>query len=229
MGALLLALGNAIVNALKNPASAGNPNEALQVALFELQGIVGKLTDAILQVMYQEYGAVLYVQDIAKQIGHDFEQIEGSWESNFRYLLGTILPNSLGYVVGYVFSTGIVPLRARLTTDESNISFLLGWRGQIDAWRKYTVDPDLADLEAFKASLIKVWQPIIYLWITWLRYPGQFAQWATPPLAGSLVSYFAQPEHKTSRDDLSRIMLQAWQEQPEQVLTAIEQWLVTEP
>lgn len=188
---------------------------------------VGRAITAIITYDEQEFGAVGFSAQYAKQIGHDLEQIQGTHERYWNRLFDVIIPKTLAHAVGYVYSDGIVPLRVfqraalkRFTDDEGRLNVLEGWRQQ---W----VDPNIATLEGFRANVIANYFPVVNVLRDWLTHPGDFGDWAAAPITGPLIAYLADQTHQQSRDNLSRIMVAAWQEVPNDVWESVLQWVVT--
>jgi len=137
-----------------------------------------------------------------------------------------VIPHSLSWLAGYIVSHFITPIEERLTKDESNIAFLLGWRGQIDTWRRDFVDPNVEKWVGWKQWFDGWPQSVVFTVKSWLDNPDVFAQWAAAPLIGPLVSYLAAPEHKTTRDNLTLIIADAWTEDTNLVWEAVLRLMV---
>lgn len=140
----------------------------------------------------------------------------------------TILPHSMAWLSGYLVSKFITPLQAAVAELKSSVAFLMGWRGQIDTWRKDHVDPELETWEQFHAYFIGWPTAVLAVLHDWLQYPDHFAQWAAAPLIGPLVSYLAAPEHKQTRDALTSIVAQAWAEESGVVFDDMLTFLVSD-
>lgn len=139
-----------------------------------------------------------------------------------------VIPHSLSWLAGYIVSHFISPLEDRVGKLESSVAFLLGWRNQIDDWRHLFVDPHLEQWIGFKQFFDGWPQGVLFRWHDYFDNPGHFAEWATPPLVGPIVAYLGQPAHETSRDNLSRIMVDAWTEVPNDIWESILRWSVTQ-
>lgn len=189
---------------------------------------VGRVITAIADVQGQEQGAVLWSATDAKQIGHDFEQIEGDWESNFDRLLDTILPQSFKHLVGYVYSDGIVPLRVAMRATQDSIVTVTGRVNTLFAWRNTYVDPLLEGYQQFIAWWDANFSAPALTLIDWLDHPGNFGTWAAPPIVGPLIAYLADATHQQSRDNLAKIMVAAWYEEPNDIWALMMQWLLAE-
>lgn len=168
--------------------------------------------------------AVTAATDAATQIaavGQDVNDITG-------HTYRVVIPHSLSWLAGYVVTTWIDPIRKDIDTVKSSVSFLMGWRGQIDTWRKDHVDPTLTKYLAFK-TYFDGWPTTALTTLHgWLTKPAEFAQWAAPPLIGPIVSYIASPAHKQSRDVLTLALVDAWSERPIDTWEAILRWVITD-
>ena len=148
----------------------------------------------------QEAGALKWAQDPAKQVGKDMEDMMARQDESWQHLTDTLLPHSIGHAVGYVFSTGIVPLRQQLDRIDHRVAFLEGWRGQIDNWRNHYVDPLLQDWRLFHDWFNAHAAPVIATVDDWLHHPGDFAKWAVPILGDPLTVWFIHTASDAVRD-----------------------------
>lgn len=209
MSALAGALLDQLSQALSGPSNAGTSGETLDFIVGEhwadtVDALRGQLwTDG------QVKGAWLTVQTMARQIGKDLEQIAGDLDWDLKHITGTIIPHSEAHLVGYIFSTGIVPLRVQVRKLWSSVRFLMGWRGQIDYWRKNTVDPELSKLMAFRQWFLTNDQPAVQQLVDWIKRPGTFATWAVPILTDPLVVYLATKAKQATVDELTRLIVDA--------------------
>lgn len=188
---------------------------------------VGRALAAMFEYGGQEIGAVQFSAQYAKQIGHDFEEIEGRQQERWNRLFEVIMPNSLAHAVGYVYSDGIVPLRH--TVSSLSDSLFQAWQniGNLNAWRNNVAQPELNDLESFKATFMRDYLPAIEILRDWLANPSHFGEWAAPPVIGPIVAYLADDSHKQTRDNLTDILAQAWAETPDKVWADFEEMLVS--
>lgn len=174
----------------------------------------------------QEQGSVQYSDQYATQIGHDFEQIEGTTENTISHVAFTILPNSLQYTVGYIVSRWIGPLQVRMTAAENFIQ---------------RVDDDVIAIHAwlfpYASNAVAEWYAFAKWWnanfaapadtlIDWLKHPAHFGEWAAYPVLGPIIAYLQYPAHDEYRDALNTVVLRAWSEHPGDTLTEIELWLI---
>lgn len=167
--------------------------------------------------------AVIVASDTATQaevIGQDVKDIT-------EHTYGVVIPHSMSWLAGYLVSHFIAPLQERMSKAESDIRFLLGWRSQIDVWRHDFVDPNVEKWIGFHEWFTGWPQGVLFRWHDYFDNPAHFADWATAPLVGPIVAYLAAAEHRQSRDNLSRIMVDAWEEVPNDVWISILKWSVT--
>ena len=207
MSALAGPLLDQLVNALRNPATAGDSTEQLSIAVTERWIETVDALKGILWIDAQVHGAWLWSQSRARQIGKDLEQIAGDQDWLWHHLTEVILPHTESYLVGYIFSHGIVPLRREIAEVQKSIRFLMGWRGQIDYWRKRQVDPQLAAWHQFSVWFDRNARQPIQTVAQWLKTPGSFSRWAVPVLASPLVDYLATKADARTADELARLVV----------------------
>lgn len=166
--------------------------------------------------------AVTAATDASRQA----ERIGQDVKDTTERIVDTIIPRSQEWLLGYLVSHYFGPILSELTKNWHLLSFLVGWRSQIDVWRHKFVDPHLEQWIGFQ-EWFNTWpRGVVFTVHDWLDHPARFAQWATPPLIGPIIVYLAQREHMESRDNLSTLMVRAWAERPEQTWQLIEEWLI---
>ncbi len=212
-------------NALLNPDAAGPGAVTVDDLVPVLEDISYRFSivaDVFQAMDQQANSSVTAATEAATQI----EVIGQDVKDTTERIVQTILPHSMSWLSGYLVSHFISPLEARMSAAESNIRFLLGWRDQIDAWRKEFVDPNVELWVGFRQFFDGWPQGILFRWKDYFDNPDHFAQWAAAPLIGPLVAYLAAPEHKQTRDNLTEIMANAWSEDTNPVWEAMLQFLV---
>lgn len=229
MGALIIAIGKVFYDALRNPTSAGTIDENVALGFIKVYQILTDFARGVVFVLSQVYGAKKYEFPLAQKIGHDIQTAQIDTQNTISHVAFTILPNSLNYAVGYVWSHGITPLEKRFGPVESALKFLLGWRGQIDFWRKRTVDPFIVTERNFQKWFATWPITVLNTWHDWLTHPNQFAAWADPPIAATLPGYLASGPAKRDRDNLSAVLLTAWPEDTKVTQDLINRWLLSPP
>lgn len=170
---------------------------------------LGRQLWKLIGVWVQEYGAMEWVQDPSKQLAAALQDLAARQDESWTHLTTQTLPHTLGHLVGYVYSDGIVPLRSEARKLTSAVKFLDGWRGQIDAWRKHTVDPELkAWLEFHHWFNVNAAPPLDRL-IGWFRHPATFATWAVPIIGAPYVTWLAHQAPSVVRDQLAALVADA--------------------
>lgn len=226
MSATSIGLG-VLIDSLANPDSAGTGPvdwESFQVILGEISNALQIIADTMDAADSNTQEAVTAATDAATQI----EEVGADLKAITEHTYGTVIPHSLSWLAGFIVSHWIDPLRRDVAYLKERVAFLLGWRGQIDSWRRNFVDPNVEKWVGFRQWFDTWPQSVLFRWHEWFERPDEFAQWATPPLVGPIVSYLAGKEHTVSRDNLSLIMTQAWQEVPNRTWELILQYMVTE-
>lgn len=195
-----------LAGGLLHPAQAGSDTEQIILDMDNRFHAVAELLSAMLWVLGQVQGAWRFVQPLAEGVGKDWEQLAGEYDATFTHLTDTVIPRSLAHAVGYVFSTGIVPLRQQLRKVDSQLRFLMGWRGQIDTWRKHTVDPAITDWRQFHHWFDHNAAPIIATVDGWLKHPDRFAKWAVPILGDPLTVWFVNQAKRSTQDAVAAVL-----------------------
>lgn len=162
---------------------------------------------------------------------NSFSQIGGAISEHniaMRHIVDTIIPASINHAIGREHAKTVAPLVARLKGDEKSLAATRLTANTLNNWRKQTGDPWLNWLRKWHDTQLPSITSITALWVGWLRNPAGFGDWATPPIVGNLIAYWADPSHQPTRDALMLIVIRAMQDAPMDVQTAFEQWLVTE-
>lgn len=216
-----------LAGGLVNPTGAGSrpvTNDDLAGVWSDIQYRFTVIADVLKDADNQVANAGQAATEAATQaevIGQNVKDI-----TNRTYTV--VIPHSMSWLAGYMVSHFITPLQVRMDTAESNIRFLLGWRGQIDNWRKTFVDPNVELWVGFRQFFDSWPQSILFMWKDWLENPDHFAQWAAAPLIGPLVSYLAATEHKQTRDNLTGIIGRAWAEESGKVYDDVLTFLLSD-
>ena len=189
---------------------------------------VARVITALADVFTQELGAIRYSDRYAQQIGHDLEQIEGDQQYRWNQLFDRILPHSLKHAFGVAQTWAINYFSPPITDLYNHVQSLDTSRATDENWLYGWVVPNERLLLKFRDDFFAGDQPSIDVLINWLRHPADFATWATPPIVGTFIAYLAAHGHETSRDNLARIMVDAWSEVPNDVWESILRWSVTD-
>lgn len=216
-----------VIDQIINPSDAGpgTPTWDELVPRFQdIKYMLQVLDDALQNADAVATSSVTVATDAATQA----EKIGQNVKDIVHHTYDVVIPHSLSWLAGYIVSHFITPIHERLDKDESNIRFLLGWRAQIVAWRNEFVDPNIELWVGFRKFFDGWPQGVLFRWHDYFEHPGNFADWAAPPLIGPLVSYLAAPEHKTTRDALASIMVNAWTEETNTVWESVLRWAVSD-
>lgn len=136
-----------------------------------------------------------------------------------------VIPHSMSWLVGYITTHLIDPIRHTLAQHEHQIKFLLGWRGQIDTWRHTWVDPQLRQWHGFHVWFNTWPLKTLNQFHQWLTHPTEFGSWLAPYVVRPLVSWLMSPEHKIERDALNVALVDSWADNPDLVWEAVLRWL----
>lgn len=214
------------LNYLKNQ-NLENSIRGAYALIQSVSSAVNAVLMVILRVKQQEAGAWKYVQPLARDVGDELASMADDTQFVTERIVDTILPRSLAFLNGYIFSHGIVPLRNQVRSIEGEIGKLSGRVSVLEIWRKTYADPHIMDWRRFN-SYFNTWPvDVLNTWHSWFGNPHLFGQWAAAPVVGPIVSYLAEADHQQTRDNLSLIMTDAWSEAPNATWENILQWLVT--
>jgi hypothetical protein len=223
VGAAISILGGSLVN----PGSAGPGAVTVDDLVPVLEDISYRFSivaDVFQAMDQQANSSVTAATEAATQIEVIGEDVKDTTER----IVQTIIPHSMAWLSGYIVSHFISQLQAAVKELQSNVSFLMGWRNQIDAWRNEFVDPNVELWVGFRQFFDGWPQGILFRWKDYFDNPDHFAQWAAAPLIGPLVSYLAAPEHKQTRDNLTDIIAKAWAEESEDILQSVYAFLLAD-
>lgn len=225
MSAIGLGLKTAIDLIPTDTAGAGPVDgETFAVAMASIVEALTVLADTMDSADSKSQEAVTAATDAATQL----EEVGSDVKLISEHTINTIIPHSLSWLAGYVMSHWIAPLRADVAWLKDRVNFILGWRDQIDTWRHKFVDPNVERWIGFHQWFVTWPQSVLFRWHEWFDKPAEFAQWATPPLVGPIVSYLAAPGHKQTRDNLMLIMLRAMQEDVNPAWDDVLRFMVTD-
>lgn len=143
--------------------------------------------------------------NFANQIGGAFAETRIAVD----HVVFTIIPKSVSYGVGHAFSQGIGPLRARVHQLQGQINVHdKDIRGLINNNNKYLF-PLVSKWNKFIAGDWKRAQGLLGVLQDWLARPGDFADFATPAIAGPLATYLNDPANQDLLDRLVGILIDA--------------------
>lgn len=137
-----------------------------------------------------------------------------------------VIPHSLSWLAGYVVTTWIDPLRKDITELDHRVSFLEGWRGQIDSWRHTWVDPELRQWHGFRVWFDTWPRKDLTQLHEWMTKPATWGDYLAPYIVRPLVSWLLSKEHTIERDMVSLAMVDAWTDDPNLTWEAILRWVV---
>lgn len=205
-------------------------NDQSMVALQSTVGQLYRWENFAWNVVNDVFKAAKGGEAISQGVSHDagvkVEAIGRYVKDITEHTYTIVIPHSLAWLNGYINSREITPLKQRLARDESQIRFLLGWRGQIVAWRKSFVDPNISAWVAFHRWFNGYPLTDVNELHNWLTKPGTFGKWAAPVIAQPLTAYLAAHKDEKARDALALVMMEAWQEEPQLVWDNVLAWLV---
>lgn len=225
MSAVAAGVG-AVIDLIPTDQAGSDPVtwDDLGVILSEISTVLKVLSQTMDDADSNLQEAVTAATDAATQI----EEIGADVKDITEHTYTVVIPHSLSWLAGYIVSHWIDPLRADVAWLKDRVNFLLGWRGQIDSWRRNFVDPNVEKWVGFRQWFDTWPQSVLFRWHEWFARPDEFAQWAAPPLIGPLVSYLAAQGHEQARDNLSLILTAAWQEVPNRTWELLLQYMVTD-
>ena len=214
-------------NALINPSAAGPRQVTLDDLVPVLEDIAYRfsiVSDVLQDADNQATSSILAATEAADQaevIGQDVKDIT-------EHTYTVVIPHSMSWLAGYIVSHFITPLEERVGKLESSVAFLMGWRGQIDSWRRNFVDPNVEKWVGFREWFDAWPQGILFRWKDYFDNPVHFADWATAPLVGPIVAYIADPAHKQTRDNLTLILSGALRDDSQRVYNDVLSWLLSD-
>ena len=223
IGGALSILGNALINPSASGPSAVTVDDLVPI----LNDITYRFTivsDVLQDADNQATSSILAATEAADQatvIGQDVKDIT-------EHTYTVVIPHSMSWLAGYIVSHFISPLEERVGKLESSVAFLMGWRGQIDSWRRNFVDPNVEKWVGFREWFDSWPQGILFRWKDYFDNPSHFADWATAPLVGPIVAYIADPAHKQTRDNLTLILSGALRDDSQRVYNDVLSWLLSD-
>lgn len=209
MGKIIEGIVGAILNALGGANNAGDPLEEVKVGFIHIAEVIRNMADALSRLFGGIRGAWQFAKPhtigAAEAIGNTAYNQDQMWAR----LLDTILPHSLKWLDGALHKWAIGHFQPQINRLARSVKFLMGWRGQIDHWRKTQVDPELHKLMSFRKLILGWPMDILKTWRDWFAHPAHFAKWAAAPLIGPTLAYYADRKHKLSRDMLTATVVDA--------------------
>lgn len=226
MSAIVGPIITALEGALSGASNAGSSTESIDVAIQDIDVTFVDFAKGILFVFGQVHGAWIYVQDDSKQIGHDFEQIQGDVSDTIDHVVNDILPASLARLRDELKQDTAKQKPIDLGPIRKAIAALQKDMQAVDDWENSKAKPELSKLLTWQADVIKHDIPAVKELIGWLAKPGTFGKWAAPPILSPLVAELKTSANRAIRDSLALALVQSWQNDPLDIWSAIESWLV---
>lgn len=224
MGVLGGALGY-LVGILANPSSAG-PTPITADELAPLVSVVRFDNQLLDDVLGEAHSKILESQPYANEAALGYRELAQAMDGVVRHIIWTIIPGSIRWVEGDLVRRFIAPMQGDIAALKTTVGILTGRVNSLQWWQDHWIIPRIESLYPWWLK----WSPTIdgapWSLVYLLRYPEQFSQYLAAPMTGVIVSYLGQRAHKTTRDNLTMIMLNAFSEQPAFTLDAMERWLL---
>jgi hypothetical protein len=145
-----------------------------------------------------------------------------------KRLIDTIIPGSMSWVRGDIILHDIDPLRKTVKDLGDKITGFVKFEDTIDAWRKTTVDPDLAKFLAF-IKWFDTWPlQVLNTLHDWTQHPSDLARWITPYLAPVIVPYLGDKAQRALLELLTAELLSAISDELGPLIVAAGQILATD-
>lgn len=196
-------------------------------AVIQLGQWIDWLTQVIGDVFAAAKGAENYSEAWATEAGQQIAEMGQDIKQITEHTYQVVIPGSQSWLAGYVMVHWIDPIRSDLVALHKAVNQLGLAIAALQRWRQDRADPLLNQWAGFHAWFTGWPQGVLFRWHEWFAKPAEFGAWAAAPVAGPLIAYLADPQHKTSRDNLSAIMADAWRSEPQVIWDAMLDWLVS--
>lgn len=216
-----------LIDALANPDSAGPRGatiEDVQLLGIEIASALGVIKDTMDSADSKSQEAVTVATDTAGQL----ERIGFNIKDITEHTYTVMVPHSLSWLAGFIVTKWIDPLRHDVAELQHQVKFLLGWRGQINTWRKDWVDPNINQWRAWHTWFDTWPRSVLFRWHDYFEHPAHFASWAAPTLVNPIVSLLAGRRFKVARDALALMLVESWSDEPDRVWHDVQVWLLTD-
>jgi hypothetical protein len=224
-GLLASAAGRAIGFLLGS--SGGASNTDLRDALVQVWGIFEQVVQWAEDIFKAEKSAWDSAAGDINTGAEGLGQVAYNEMVAWQHLLTVILPNTVRWTVGNIHAWADEKYGAAIDGIDAFMRQAGPDIAALKDWRKYTADPDLKAWVDFVTWWNKDAAQPILRWIDFSGNPGDFANWATPPLVGAIIAYLSDPAHKQTRDDLAALMVKAWGEEPGTIADRVNDWLTS--
>lgn len=200
---ILGSAANFFLGFLVNPSSAGSSTESLQVAIGQLIGELNYLQRVVSDLAVDQKFLAKGGLGTAEFINRTAVKLANDYSTTIGHLVDNVIPNTLSWLEGQIYSQAIVPLRQRADHLEARAAALEDWEGDIKVWRSQTVDPTLRDWRDWYAF----WRTWPLATITtvydWLNHPSDFADLWTEVLVTPIVDSLVSGQHETRLQTLT--------------------------
>lgn len=200
---------------------------SVKEALVNLGEWIDWLTSVIGDVFAAAKGAEDYSERWATEAGQQIAEIGSDLKQITDHTYQVVIPHSMSWLAGYAVTHWIDPIRADLQALHKAVNQLGLALAALQQWRQHRADPLLNAWAGFHEWFSGWPQSVLFRWHGYFQRPGEFGDWAAAPITGPIISYLADPQHKTSRDNLAAIMVDAWSAEPQVIWDAMLEWLVS--
>jgi hypothetical protein len=206
--ALRTVLGDAIYNLLFG--GSGPDLNGLATAIDTVRHSVEWLGDAFDNVQRREQQALGDLQNQFTLAGQDVAAIGNQLYWCFEWTYNTVIPGSLEWLYTNMDNFLIKPLQHQVAALQAAEKYDRNQIERINNWGQTFVNPTLHQwLDWYKWWL--GWpRTTVETVAGWLQYPMKFGEWATPPIANTLIPWLGDGAQTRLLDMLTAEILTAF-------------------
>ena len=200
----------------------------LRDALVGVWATIASMAEWIKTITDSEHGAWQFSHPQAVGAAWGLGETAYALAHGMVRIVDVIVPNSLAWLDGETHQWVDAKYDPQLSELYSDVDDINDRLNRVQTWRNAWVDPQLTADLGYR-QFLQGWPQSQWFTIKgWFADPAVFARWATAPLIGPTIAYYADRAHADSRDNMTAALLPSLGVINRKVDDALAAWLDSE-